>query len=310
MLSRRRFGNRMRACTCLSLLLLLSLMMLTGVGSEDEVVRFGLITDLHAHDLDSPFEGKWMSHTAERLSAFTSAMNAWAPDFIIELGDFINGWVVLGAEPGDPARIPDILAWADGLYDAFDGPSYHVIGNHDLYNLNKSQYLETLGMEATSYSFDAGGYHFVVLDVQFAADGTDLQNTYTGVAGFVPELEFEWLRADLASTDQPTIICVHQPLDETAEEIEFWGRPLVLNQDALQGLFAEDGDVLAVLQGHEHTNEHQIIDGIHYITFEAMVDQGTPATWAQISLDPVSQSIVIEGFGVQETYELFYRSQE
>ncbi|MCK5212711.1 MAG: metallophosphoesterase [Dehalococcoidia bacterium] len=279
-------------------------------GTEDEVVRFGLITDMHAHDLDSPFEGKWMSHTAERLTAFTTAMNEWAPSFIIELGDFINGWVVLGAEPGDPARIADILAWADGLYDAFDGPSYHVIGNHDLYNLDKSQYLEILRMEATSYSFDVGSYHFVVVDVQFAADGTDLQNTYTGIAGFVPEAEFEWLRVDLASTDQPTIICVHQPLDETAEEIEFWGRPLVLNQDALQALFAEDGDVIAVLQGHDHTNNHQIIDGIHYITFEAMVDQGTPATWAQISLDPVSQSIVIEGFGVQETYELFYPSQE
>jgi hypothetical protein len=65
-----------------------------------------------------------------------------------------------------------------------------------------------------------------------------------------------------------------------------------------------------VLQGHEHANEHQIIDGIHYITFEAMVDQGTPATWAQISLDPASQSMVIEGFGVQETYELTYPEQE
>lgn len=279
-------------------------------GTEDEVVRFGLITDMHAHDLDSPFEGKWMSHTEERLSAFITVMNEWSPDFVIELGDFINGWVVLGAEPGDPARIPDILAWADGLYDAFDGPAYHVIGNHDLYNLDKSQYREILGMEAISYSFNVGSYHFVVVDVQFAADGTDLKNTYTGIAGFVPETEFEWLRADLASTDQPTIICVHQPLDETAEEIEVWGRPIVLNQDALQALFVEDGDVIAVLQGHEHTNNHQLIDGIHYITFEAMVDQGTPATWAQISLDPVSQSIVIEGFGVQESYELFYLNQD
>lgn len=279
-------------------------------GTGDEVVRFGLITDMHAHDLDSPFEGKWMSHTEERLSAFTTAMNEWAPDFVIELGDFINGWVVLGTEPGDPARIPDILAWADGLYDQFNGPAYHIIGNHDLYNLDKSKYREILGMEATSYSFDVGSYHFVVLDVQFAADGTDLQNTYMGIAGFVPVLEFEWLRADLASTDQPTIICIHQPLDESASEAEAWGRPTVLNQDTLRELFAEDGDVIAVLQGHEHANEHQIIDGIHYITFEAMVDQGTAATWAQITLDPVSQSLVIHGFGVQASYELSYPGQD
>ena len=296
-----------RSCATLILLLVVAY---AAFGTGDDIIRFGLITDTHAHDLDSPFEGKWMSHTAERLSAFTLAMNDWSPDFVIELGDFINGWVVLGAEPGDPARIPDILAWADGLYDEFDGPSYHVIGNHDLYNLDKPQYREILGLEATYYSFDVGSYHFIVLDVQFAADGADLQNTYTGVAGFVPEPEFEWLRADLAATDQPTIICVHQPLDESAEEIEAWGRPTVLNQDALQGLFTEDGDVIAVLQGHEHVNDHQVIDGIHYITFEAMVDQGTPATWAQISLDPLSQTLVIEGFGVQETYELFYLNQD
>ncbi|MBE0636047.1 metallophosphoesterase [Candidatus Bipolaricaulota bacterium] len=253
-----------------------------------------------------PLEGKWMSHTQDRLSAFTVAMNEWAPNFIIELGDFINGWVVLGADPGDPARISDILAWADGLYDQFDGPSYHVIGNHDLYNLNKAQYLSILEMEATSYSFDVGGYHFVVLDVQHAADGSDLANTYTGVAGFVPDSEFEWLQADLASTDLPTIVCVHQPLDESAGDIEAWGRATVLNQDALRDLFVEDGDVIAVLQGHEHTNGHQVLDGIFYITFEAMVDQNTPTTWAQVTLDPLARSLVIDGIGVQESYQLTY----
>jgi Calcineurin-like phosphoesterase len=294
------------------LLVLLLILASSGMafGAGDEVVRFGLITDTHAHDLDSPLEGKWMSHTAERITAFAEAMNAWSPNFVVELGDFINGWVVLGAEPGDPARIPDVLAWADGLYDQFDGPSYHVIGNHDLYNLDKPQYLEILGMDATSYSFDIGGYHFVVLDVQFAADGTPLKNTFTGIAGFVPELELEWLRADLAGTDNPTIICVHQPLDESKEEIEAWGRPTVLNQAALQDLFVQDGDVIAVLQGHEHANEHQLINDIHYITFEAMVDQGTPATWAQVTLDPQARSIVIDGIGVQASYQLSYPHQD
>jgi len=289
-----------------AVLVLLLTVSCIATAAETEVIRFGLITDTHAHDVDSPLEGKWMSHTQDRLSAFTAAMNAWAPDFIIELGDFINGWVVLGADPGDPARIPDVLAWANGLYTAFEGPAYHVIGNHDLYNLDKTQYLDILGMDATSYSFNVGAYHFVVLDVQHAADGSDLANTYTGVAGFVPENQFEWLRQDLASTDLASIICVHQPLNESAEDIDAWGRATVLNQDALRDLFVEDGDIIAVLQGHEHTNGYQIIDGIHYITFEAMVDQDTPPTWAQISLDPASQTLVIEGVGVQASLELSY----
>ena len=274
-----------------------------SLSAGAEVLRFGLVTDIHAHDLDSPLEGKWMSHTEERLLAFTSDMNDWSPDFAIELGDFINGWAVFGVDPGDPARIPDILAWADELYRQFDGIRYHVIGNHDLYNLDKPTYLAVLGQDTTYYSFDAGAYHFVVLDVQYAADGTDLAQCFPSIAGFVPDLEMAWLRADLASTDRPTIVCVHQRLDDF---LEAWGRPTVSNGPELQALFAADGDVIAVLQGHDHANVHNVIDGIHYLTFVAMVDQGTPPSWARITLDAEARTIAIEGLGVQASYELTY----
>ena len=272
-----------------------------------DLIRFGVITDVHAHDTDSPIEGKWMTNTAERLTVFAAAMNEWGPDFVIELGDFVNGWVVLGADPGDPARIPDILAWADGLYGAFAGPRYHVIGNHDVYNLDKSTYRQVLGIDATYYSFDVGPFHFIALDVQFAEDGSDLAHTYTGVGGFVPSSELEWLEADLASSDRPTIVFVHQMLDEYIEE---WGRALIVNQQEIQELLVADGDVIAVFQGHDHENAHREIDGIHYVTFEALVDQGTPPSWALITLDPESRLISIQGAGDQASYELSYATAE
>ncbi len=78
---KRRFGCPMRNAALLGLLFLLAIPCLT-FGSDD-VVRFGLIADTHAHDLDSPLEGKWMSNTEERLTAFTTAMNEWEPDFVI-----------------------------------------------------------------------------------------------------------------------------------------------------------------------------------------------------------------------------------
>ena len=286
------------------LVLLLVVAFCFTAGAEDaSIVRFGLITDVHAHDTDSPIEGKWMTNTEARLGVFTDAMNVWAPDFVVELGDFINGWVVLGADPGDPARISDVLAWADTLYGRFDGPRYHVIGNHDVYNLDKPTYREILGTEATTYSFDVGAYHFIVLDVQFAEDGSDLAQTYTGVGGFVPEASLEWLRADLAASAAPTIVFVHQMLDAYVEE---WGRAIVANQPDVQEALVEDGDVIAVFQGHDHNNVYHDIDGIHYVTFEALVDQGTPPSWAEITLDPVARTIVILGEGDQATYALEY----
>jgi len=293
----------MRRPVVVAVLLMLAVGVPLTADADPRVVRFGVIADTHAHDTDSPGDGKWMTNTAERLASFTDAMNGWKADFVVELGDFINGWVVFGADPGDPARIPDVLEWADGLYAAFDGPRYHVIGNHDVYNLDKEQYRSILGIDSTFYSFDVGGYHFVVLDVQFADDGSDLAHTYTGVGGFVPDAEFVWLRDDLAVSDAPTIVLVHQMLDEYIEE---WGRALVANQTEIQALLEADGDVIAVLQGHDHENEHRQIAGIHYVRFEALVDQGSPPSWAEITLDPVSRTITIVGTGDQASYVLAY----
>jgi alkaline phosphatase len=260
------------------------------------VVRFGLFTDLHAHDIDSPSEGKWMTHTEQRIGAFVEAMNGLRPDFVVELGDFINGWVVFGADPGTPDRIPTVLAWADGLYAGFDGPRYHVIGNHDLYNLDKAQYLEALGTEATYYSFDVGAFHFVVLDVQYQDDGTDLSHTYTGVSGYVPPAELDWLERDLSESGRPTLVFTHQMIDAFIEE---WGRPLIANQADVQRILTGAGNVIAVFQGHDHAYRHAVLDGIHYVTFEALVDRDTPASWALVTLDGVSSTLTIDGTGDQ-----------
>ena len=59
-------------------------------------------------------------------------------------------------------------------------------------------------------------------------------------------------------------------------------------------------------QGHDHDNSYHEIDGIHYVTFEALVDQGTPPSWARITLDPSARVIAIVGEGDQADYVLEY----
>ena len=300
--SRRDAASWHRSALALAALIVILAVLGHASGEGEQLaIRFGLFTDLHAHDLDSPLEGKWMSNTEERLRAFVDAMNVWKPDFVIELGDYVNGWLVPGISPGDPARIPDILAWTEALYAQFDGPRYHVLGNHDVYNLSKQEYLDRVCVSETYYSFDVGAIHFVVLDVQFAEDGPDLSHTYTGVAGQVPSKEIAWLEHDLASTDAMTIVFVHQMLDAYVEE---WGRPLIGNQPDVQTILELDGDVVAVFQGHGHDNVHHVVDGIHYVTFEALVDQDTPPSWASVTVDPSTRTITIAGAGSQADYSL------
>ncbi len=282
--------------------LLFCLASLIVLGS-DTLVRLGIITDVHAHDIDSPLEGKVMTEYQQRLAAFVDAMNAWPADLVIELGDFVNGWVVLGAPLGDPERIPDILARANAIFTRFDGPAYHVIGNHDLYNLSKQEYMSVLGMERTYYSFDSGGFHFVILDVQFDQSGNDLAYTFTGVHGLVPQEEMEWLGGDLAATDKPTIVCVHQMLD-TSPTLAGW--TLVQNAVEVRALLASSGKVVAVFQGHDHHNRYSLINKIHYITFSSLVDEGTPMAWAYVTLDADARTITIRGVGNQKDWNLRY----
>ena len=93
-----------------------------GSDTNTGVLRVGIFADLHAHDTNSPVEGKVMTNYPQRLGACVAAMNAWPADLVIELGDFVNGAFVMGAPLGDPARIVGILDKAEALYAKLNAP--------------------------------------------------------------------------------------------------------------------------------------------------------------------------------------------
>jgi hypothetical protein len=51
-----------------------------------------------------------------------------------------------------------------------------------------------------------------------------------------------------------------------------------------------------------------VLDGVHYITFAAMVDYevSTPPSWAAVTLDPDARTVRIDGEGLQEDIEFAY----
>ncbi len=276
-----------------------------AVGSDP--VRIGIIADTHAHDTDSPPEEKVMTNYAERLTSFVDAMNDWPADAIIELGDLINGAFVMGAAPGDTTRIAGLLDDAVSLLSTFDGPIHYVLGNHDLYNLSKAEFLAAVERDDTYYSFDLSGFHFVILDAEYNHPGEDdYDHVFMRVKCRIPRHELDWLTEDLAGTDLPTIVCVHQPFDSESDATA--GGPPVVNNAEVRQLLGASGAVVAVFQGHDHENRYTRIDGIHYVTFAAMVDHTdpTPPAWAEVTLDPSSRTIVIDGVGGQSDWELEY----
>ncbi len=294
-----------RWTVCLALVFVIA----TGVSLAGEPVRIAVIADVHAHDTNSPNEYKVMVNWAERVTAFVDAANNWSADVVINLGDYVNGAFVMGAELGDledADRFPGILDDALAVLTAFDGPIHHVIGNHDVYNLSKDQILAATGAESTYYSFDLGGFHFVILDAQFDKNENDYGHIAWMVQGLIPTIEMDWLQADLAASNLPTVVFVHQPLDSDFALLA--GGPPIFNHLAVRDVLTADGDVIAVFSGHDHDGNYSEIDGIHYVTFVAMVDhtEPTPPTYAQMTFDAEARVITIEGFGLQESWELPY----
>ncbi len=298
-------GDRLRrisAFACAFILLVCG-----SLVASAEAVRIGIIADAHAHDTDSPVEGKVMTNYAERLTAFVDAMNTWPADALIELGDLVNGAFVMGKAPGDSARIAGLLDEAVALLSRFDGPVHYVLGNHDLYDLSKEEFLAAVDVDEKYYSFNLGGFHIVILDAEYNDPaGDDYDHVFMRVKCLIPQHELNWLRADLAQTELPTIVCIHQPLDSEFDPNA--GGPAVTNNGEVRELLQESGVVIAVFQGHDHDNRYAEIDGIHYVTFAAMVDHTdpAPATWAQVSLDLASRTITIEGFGLQSSWDLIF----
>ncbi len=268
-------------------------------------LQIGIFADLHAHDTDSPNEGKVMIDYKERLEACVEAMNAWPADLVIQLGDLVNGRYVMGAPFGEPERIMGILEEAEEIYAKFNGPRYYVLGNHDIYDLSKEEFLERVEASSLYLSFDAGGYHIVILDAQYNKKGEDLSHTFWVVQGNIPQGELDWLIDDLANTDKPTIVCVHQPLDIDFNLLA--GGSTIANTEEVKAILRDSGVVIAVFQGHDHANRYSLIDGIHYLTFEALFEENEEApSWAYVTLDPGTRTITITGEGEQADWELPY----
>ena len=108
-------------------------------------MTFGFITDVH--------HGTHGKDQVARLTPFINAAIARKPDFIIQCGDFC-------CAKGGIGTAKDFLA----EWNRFPGVKRHVIGNHDCDFQSKAELLEAWQIPHPYYSFDAGGFHFIVLD--------------------------------------------------------------------------------------------------------------------------------------------------
>jgi alkaline phosphatase len=253
-------------------------------------VRVGLITDLHY--ADKPPAGT--RHYRETLTKFAEAAGEFQqakPDFCVELGDLIDAADSVETEK-------KYLRTINKEFAALPGDKHYVLGNHCVATLSKDEFLEGVGQKKPHYSFDAGGFHFVILDACYRTDGESYsRGNFKWTDTCLPEAELEWLKADLKAASGKAVVFVHQRLDVKND----YG---VKNAEQVRQVLEESGKVLAVFQGHSHKNDLKDIGGIHYCTLVAMVEGSGSENNGFSQMDLFDNGTIhLTGFRKQSSYD-------
>jgi 3',5'-cyclic AMP phosphodiesterase CpdA len=247
MTARRRFLKTLAAGSLLPL----------PLRAETKAVplRIGLITDVH----------KDIMHDADfRLQTFIDAMSKTKVDAIMQLGDFC---VPKSANQG----------FLD-IWNSFKGPRHHVIGNHDTDGgFKREQVVGFWGMPSRYYSYDLGGFHFIVLDANDRPEGFK-----GGYPSSLAADQLEWLKQDLAKTRLNTFVVTHQSL-----EADLTNRGEV--RTVLEAAKTTDGNrkVAACLNGHWHIDRAVEINAIPYIHINSASYLWVGSGFKRERLDPV-----------------------
>ena len=181
-------------------------------------------------------------------------------DMMIHLGDFMHGV--------DKPRQRMFVE----RYNASRIPAYHVLGNHDQDQCDPQATLDAYRMKGTGYySFDRGGFRFVVADANyFCLEPGKFVHYGKGGHAFikgrhsysVPPEQLEWLRSVIVGSPYPCVVMAH----ESFERANYMP---VRNASEVRRIFAEanakrPGTVRLVMNGHNHNDNLRILDGIPY----------------------------------------------
>ncbi len=273
------------------LLLFAPLSVMAQLGPDS--LRFAIIADPQYADKASTTDRCYRNTIAKMNTAITF-LNTQAPAFLLILGDYVDAYTNAVADTAK--TITDINA-LNAEVSKFNGPIYQVLGNHDEASLNKSEWMAKVvaSIKKNYYSFDVGPFHFVVMDGNYSPNGKDFGRIDPWVwnSALVPAEERDWLIADLDKAGtRPTIVSIHENLNDSTDYS-------VGNASEIRNVLKTHGNVTHVLQGHRHEGGYVKINGIHYLTQQAMVNcpAGATSTGNNFSLVTLKDSTMrVDGY--------------
>ena len=262
---------------------------LLATDDEKPSVRIGLVTDLHYADKKAA-GSRHYRETLDKLEEAAAQFQQHKPEHMVELGDFIDAADSVATEKAYLKRI-------HGVFSKLPGKKHYVLGNHCVHTLTKQEFLDGVGQKKSFYSFDSGGFHFVILDACFRSDGKPYgRKNFKWTDPNVSEEQVRWLAEDLKETKNKTVVFIHQRLDVKNNHG-------VKNAEKIRKILEESGNVLAVFQGHSHKNDLKEIGGIHYCVHRAMIEGSGKENNGYSMLDIYRDGTIrLKGYRMQKNY--------
>lgn len=315
---------------------------LVNVQGEQPLFSFGVISDVQYADIPNgrSFMGvpRYYRHS---ICVLQRAVKNWNNledlKFVVNFGDIVDGFCPKDQSLNAVKKIVD-------EFKKFNGPVYHMIGNHCLYNLPRNKLLPILnipsGEGSAYYDFSpTPAYRFVVLDgydisaigwpsdhpktleaLRFlqeknpnsdknSPDGlVGLERRFLMFNGAVGKQQLEWLERvleDATKLKQKVVVCCHQPLDPDAVS------PVALlwNYDEVMHVIHKYNCVKVCLSGHDHKGGHSIDShGIHHRVLEAALEC-PPGSDAFGSIDVYDDRLTLFGTERLETTDMIFNPQ-
>jgi len=256
-------------------------------------MKIAIINDIHIGHYGH-FKGiyrKGTIHAERLLNDFVNNMNEYfKPDFVVQGGDMIQ----------DTGLDKDKDNYKKGLsiLSKLGCPTHHLIGNHELKNLDEKFLKSALGYKKLYYSVDNGNFRFMFLFPKTFNRTKEIK---------LDSVQLKWLETKV-KTDKKIIIFSHYSLAPVDTNGNFWfnEKPeltYIKNYDDFLKII--DGkNVKLVFNCHLHWNKKMVLNGVNYITVQSLVEntsgevEGPPANaYTLVEIDDQLAKIEILGDG-------------
>ena len=275
-----------------------ALFIVVFAGGCKRTVTFGVVADIQYHPGES-LGTRYYSASLGKLDQALTQFNLEKVQFVVNLGDTIDH---------DVQSFDGVMP----VFKALKAPVYHVIGNHDfdVQAGDEDRVLPALGLTQAYQVFDRAKWRFIFLDgfelrypfptdeslkkesetlyLRLQDQGKENAQRWNGGLGLK---QISWLEEKLEEADKSgkraLVLCHFPVLPEAAHNL--W------NDAEVVPILEKHHSVKAYFSGHNHAGDYAFRNGIHYLTFQGMVETPDQNAFAIVTLE--EGAIQVKGFG-------------